>query len=188
MSFFKKLILFLTVAGLMIPSFAFAKFGLEDASQGTGLIKAGETVSQDTVPELIGSIVGIVLSFVGAIFFLIILYAGFLWMTAFGSSEKADKAKSILEHAAIGLLIVLAAYAISRFVFSALDVGTTGGGSSQTVGTICGNNSVINNAGACVTQCEYEQAGVCQDQSISCAKPYVSSLCPGVASNRCCPS
>jgi len=45
-------------------------------------------------------------------------------MTAFGSSEKADKAKSILEHAAIGLVIVLAAYAISTFVFSSLTGAT----------------------------------------------------------------
>jgi len=187
MTAFKKIFVVLATIGLMIPSLSLAdSYGIEAAADTANLPKKISGAS--SIPELIGSIVGVVLSFVGAIFFLLILYAGFLWMTAFGSSEKADKAKSILEHAAIGLLIVLAAYAISRFVFSALDVGTTGGGSSQTVGTICGNNSVINNAGACVTQCEYEQAGVCQDQSISCAKPYVSSLCPGVASNRCCPS
>ncbi len=123
---FKKIFVILAMIGLMLPSFAFAAFGLEGASQGTGLIKAGATVSKDAVPELIGNIIAVALSFVGAIFFLLILYAGFLWMTAFGSSEKVDKAKSILEHAAAGLLIVLAAYAISKFVFSALTTATTG--------------------------------------------------------------
>jgi hypothetical protein len=41
-------------------------------------------------------------------------------MTAFGVSDKVEKAKDILIHAAIGLVIVLAAYAISKFVFGAL--------------------------------------------------------------------
>ena len=194
MTTLKKIFVVLATLGLMIPSFAFADdFGLKDASQGTGLIKQGENINaQTSVPELIGTIVGVALSFLGALFFLLILYAGILWMTSFGNTEKAEKAKGILEHAAIGLVIVLAAYAISTFVFNALGVGggspSPQGGSSQAAGTICGNNSVINNGGACVTQCEFEQAGICQDQSISCAKPYIPSLCPGVASNSCCPS
>ncbi len=119
---FKKIFVVLAMMGLMIPSFALAadSYGLEGAAKDTKLINADKPVTVNSVPELIGSIVGVALSFLGAIFFLLILYAGFLWMTAFGDSTKADKAKSILEHAAIGLLIVLGAYAISRFVFSNL--------------------------------------------------------------------
>lgn len=136
---FKKILIILAMVGLMIPSFAFAEFGLEEAAQGTDLIgyEGGEE-TPNAIPNLIGSIVAVALSFVGAIFFLLILYAGFLWMTAFGSSEKVDRAKSILEHAAVGLVIVLAAYAISRFVFSALTTATSG--SSPTVSapsTLC---------------------------------------------------
>ena len=129
MSFFKKIFVVLAMMGLMIPSFAFAAFGLEDASQGTGLIKGGQNINaEESVPNLIGSIVGVLLSFLGALFFLLILYSGFLWMTAFGSSEKADKAKGILEHAAVGLIIVLAAYAISYFVIDQLLLATKGEG------------------------------------------------------------
>ncbi len=121
MTTLKKIFLFLAVVGLVVPSFAFAdEFGLDEAAGGTKLIQVKDT--QTDIPNLIGNIVGVALSFLGAIFFLLILYAGFLWMTAFGSSEKTDKAKGILEHAAVGLLIVLAAYAISRFVFTALGV------------------------------------------------------------------
>lgn len=117
----KKIFTILSIIGLMLPAFVFAAYGLEGASQGTGLINADKSpVEQISVPTLIGNIIGVILSFLGAIFFLLILYAGIIWMTAFGSSEKADKAKGILEQAAIGLLIVLAAYAISRFVFSNL--------------------------------------------------------------------
>lgn len=123
MSWFKKIFLILIVAaGLISPTFVFAdKFGIDNAAQGTNLIQTSQTI-----PEIIGSIVGIALSFVGIIFFLLILYAGFTWMTAFGNEEKVTTSKSIMEQAAIGLVIVLAAYAISRFVFSSLPATTTG--------------------------------------------------------------
>lgn len=113
-------------------------------------------------------------------------------MTAFGSSEKADKAKGILEHAAVGLIIVLAAYAISRFVFSALEVGTTGGDSSpsanQTAGQPCGDkdNRVWDDEGTCVTKCAYEKGGECQQASFPCPGSYTASLCPGVTTIKCC--
>lgn len=121
---FKKISLSLLVLSLIIvPSFVFAQdsFGIGSAAQGTNLIGSGTSVNAaQTLPELIGRMVAILLSFIGIIFFILVLYAGITWMTAFGNSEKVDKAKSILEHAAIGLAIVLAAYAISTFVFSSL--------------------------------------------------------------------
>ncbi|KKR34906.1 MAG: hypothetical protein UT67_C0005G0018 [Candidatus Magasanikbacteria bacterium GW2011_GWA2_40_10] len=185
MYFLKKLFVVLVVMGAMIPSFAFADdFGLKGASQDTGLIGQGQDVDAKTrVPELIGSIIGIALSFVGAIFFLLILYAGFLWMTAFGASDKVEKAKDILIHAAIGLIIVLAAYAISKFVFSNLGSlgagsGAGSGGGSSAVATACpigslqgkticgaadrsicdcdiGLNETCGIVGECVQKCDY---------------------------------
>lgn len=117
----------LAVVGLAVPFFVFAdSFGLKDAAPA-GLIGSGSSVNANqALPELIGSIVGAVLSFVGVIFFLLILFAGILWMTAFGNEQKVEKAKDIVQHAAIGLVIVLAAYAISKFVFGALAGATTG--------------------------------------------------------------
>lgn len=121
---FKKTFLILALLGFVTPVFVFAdKFGIDKAANGTDLIQ-----SSLSVPELIGSIVGIALSFVGIVFFLLILYAGFLWMTAFGNDEKVTSAKSIMEHAVLGLIIVLSAYAISKFVFSSLP-----GGGGQTI-------------------------------------------------------
>lgn len=200
MTAFKKIFLILAAIGVILPSFAFAAFGLEGASQGTGLIKAGQTVDAKTeIPNLIGNIVAVALSFVGAIFFLLILYAGFLWMTAFGSSEKVDKAKDILQHAMAGLLIVLAAYAISKFVFSAL-TSATGGSSNSTTnvpGSRCVPNGDLNNVwdstgSNCITKCEYTYPGngQCMDKS-ACLAPKTTQtfLCPGADPNfLCCKS
>ena len=72
---------------------------------------------QETIPDVIGQIVSKGLSLVGVLFFLLALYAGFTWMTALGNSENVTKAQGILEAAVIGLALVSAAYAITRFVF-----------------------------------------------------------------------
>jgi len=45
----------------------------------------------------------------------LMVYAGFLWMTAGGVEENVTKAKSLLMQAVIGLAIVLSAYSITIF-------------------------------------------------------------------------
>ncbi len=152
---FKKIFLLVAVIGVVLPIFVFAEdFGLQDAARNTELIGSRTNVNANqALPELIGTIVGVVLSFVGAIFFLLILYAGLLWMMAFGNSERVDRAKSIVEHAAIGLIIVLAAYAISRFVFGAL-TSTDNNAPAPTAATV--NCPFITEAVECNNQYDNE--------------------------------
>lgn len=63
-----------------------------------------------------GVIIGIILSFVGVIFLVLMIYAGLMWMTAQGNQERVNKAKDLMINAVIGLIIVMAAYAITSFV------------------------------------------------------------------------
>jgi hypothetical protein len=63
-----------------------------------------------------GNLIGIVLSFVGVIFLLLMIFAGLTWMTASGNQEKITKAKDLMINAVIGLVIVTAAYAITAFI------------------------------------------------------------------------
>ncbi|MFH0856718.1 MAG: hypothetical protein V1860_02365 [bacterium] len=67
---------------------------------------------------IIANIIKIFLGFLGLLTLLIIMYAGFLWMTAGGESEKIDQAKKLLKNAVIGILIILSSYAIVNFIFS----------------------------------------------------------------------
>lgn len=57
-----------------------------------------------------------ILSALGIIFLILIIYSGLMWMTAGGNETKAGKAQNIITQAIIGLIIVVAAYAISYFV------------------------------------------------------------------------
>lgn len=73
-----------------------------------------------TLSELIKSIISLILGFLGVIAVLIILWAGFIWMTAGGEADKVDKAKKMIYAGITGLVIIFAAYAISQFVFTNL--------------------------------------------------------------------
>jgi len=134
--FFRKYIFsFLFAVLLMTPLFAMANNafeGLNEAANtgylgnevGTGGLN-GNSVMTD-IPQAIGRIVGIVLSLVGVFFFLLMIYGGFTWMFARGNEQNVEKAKSIIQSAIIGMIIVLAAYAITVFIGSALTSSDAG--------------------------------------------------------------
>jgi cytochrome bd-type quinol oxidase subunit 2 len=70
--------------------------------------------------SLQGIYLKIFLSFLGVIFLILIIYAGFSWMRAAGNEETAKKAKATMVDASIGLAVVLAAYAIASYVIDRL--------------------------------------------------------------------
>ena len=75
----------------------------------------------DTDPrDVVANVIKVVLGFLGTIAVVLIIVAGFQWMTAAGSEDKIAKAKKIMTAAVIGLVIVLMAYALSTFVINAI--------------------------------------------------------------------
>ncbi len=73
---------------------------------------------EDNIATLIGTITGAVLSVLGIVLFVLLIYAGLLWMTAGGNPERVKKARAILLNSTIGLIITLSAYAIARTVIN----------------------------------------------------------------------
>ncbi|MFA6486093.1 MAG: hypothetical protein WCT40_01855 [Candidatus Magasanikbacteria bacterium] len=94
--------------------------GLSDAQSAAELPTTLGPGKAATFPQLIGEAIGIGLSLVGMLFFLLMLYGGLYWMIARGDSSKVDKAKDTIEAAVIGLVIVSGAYAIANFIFSSI--------------------------------------------------------------------
>lgn len=91
-----------------------------------GDIQAGSGLTDSDLEDTLGSLISIFLSILGIVLLLLVIYAGFLWMTAQGDSEQTKKARDIMINAVIGLIITLAAYAISSFVIDQLTSTTTG--------------------------------------------------------------
>lgn len=68
----------------------------------------------------IARIINVFMGLLGIVAVVIILYGGFLWMTAAGNEDRVEKAKSLIVAGVIGLAIILSAYAIARFVVNSL--------------------------------------------------------------------
>jgi len=104
------------ISVLTLPYFVFANpMGhLQNAA-----IKGGysEDVSETTFSTIIGSVIQIFLGFLGIIFVILILWAGYNWMTAGGNEEKVTKAKNTQTRAIIGLIVTASAYAIWRYIY-----------------------------------------------------------------------
>lgn len=118
----KSTALLLGLASLaLVANFAVAAdFGTQAVSNSISLAEADPRV-------IIGRIIQIALSLLGAVALLIIMYAGFIWTTSNGDEEKIGRAKKILRDAVIGLVIILSSWAITTFVLSRL-VQSIGGG------------------------------------------------------------
>ncbi len=105
-----------------MPLATLAQYGLEDTVNEVPAYKAqregDNQYDSQFLAMKIGDIIAIVLSFVGVLFLVLIIFAGIKWMTAGGNDQAIEKAKSLIVNAVIGLLIVLFAYAITNFIGS----------------------------------------------------------------------
>ncbi len=93
-------------------------YGL-NATAGAAKLNQGLGQSND-IQSFIGTIIGTALSFVGIIFFILMLYGGFLWMTARGNEDQTSRAIGTITAGAIGMVIIMASYTITSFLFTSL--------------------------------------------------------------------
>lgn len=109
----------LTFFFLTVP--VFAQKSAAELVQG-GLSVTGTDAGYKTtpLPVLIGNVIQALLTMVGVLFLVLTIYAGFLWMTAAGEKTKVESAKKILTNAVIGLILIIAAYALSSFIIETL--------------------------------------------------------------------
>lgn len=82
-----------------------------------------------TIGQVVGNLIKIALSLLAIIFIVLLVYAGFQWMTAEGNEDKVTKAKETIVRAIIGLVIIIAAYSITYFVFQNVNKAAGGSGS-----------------------------------------------------------
>ncbi len=83
-----------------------------------GINQTGASCSTSGVDSLIVSIVKIISYAVGVVAVIMIVYAGFLYITSGGDSGKITKAKNALIYAIIGLFIASLAQFIVHFVLT----------------------------------------------------------------------
>ncbi len=89
-------------------------YGLEKTRKMTAPFKS----VTKTLPQLIGAIISVALSLIGFVFLGLALYAGFKWMTAQGNEKDVLIARDTLINASIGIVLIVAAYALTNFIFT----------------------------------------------------------------------
>lgn len=93
-----------------------AAFGFGAGSNLEKVAGKFKPATTQTLEARISSIIAVFLSFLGVIFLILMIYAGFNWMTAAGDEERITKSKETIRSAIIGLVIVIAAYGLSVFI------------------------------------------------------------------------
>ena len=99
------------------PSQRVIKSNLNKTISSTAQFK-GDLTKISEPADFIGQALSVVLTFLSTAFFILIIYAGILWMTAKGDEAQAKKARDTIIAAVIGLILILASYTIVRFIFS----------------------------------------------------------------------
>ncbi len=113
---------FLTAAaaGLVygIPAVALAQreanFGFTNFNRATNL---GTNIP---IVATVANVINIVLGFLGVLAIVLILIAGFRWMTSQGNEEKISSAKKLMGAGVVGLVIIFVAYALAYFIVTQL--------------------------------------------------------------------
>ncbi|PJA47193.1 hypothetical protein CO172_02765 [Candidatus Uhrbacteria bacterium CG_4_9_14_3_um_filter_36_7] len=96
----------------------------------TGAQKSVQTIGTQTgtqanLPTLVGNIINVVLGILGIVLVGMLIWAGVMYLTSKGEAEKTKTAIKLITQSIIGIIIILAAYAIANFVITALTTAAT---------------------------------------------------------------
>ncbi len=70
--------------------------------------------------QTVAKIIKVALGFLGSIAVILIVLAGFKWMTAAGNEDKIAESKKLMAAAFVGLVIILTAFALTNFVINSV--------------------------------------------------------------------
>lgn len=76
-----------------------------------------------TTAGIIGMVLGAFLGFLGLTFVILVVIAGYSWMTAQGNEETIKKSSATIKSALIGLVVCLSAWSLWKFIFEKLILG-----------------------------------------------------------------
>lgn len=152
---YKKI--FIVLSLLLVPiSNVFAIGNLNSAAGNLTPAAATAGYQEGNIGNITGEIINTALSLVGIIFLALMVYAGYLWMTARGEESQIETAKKIVSSAIIGLVLTMSAYAITTLVTSKFSSENK---TPAAPGAVCE---------ACIQGCLHGPANVLNDCVITC--------------------
>ena len=123
----KRLLVLLLSAFLVLSSRVqdvLAVSGADAVREGLGVTRAiagySASASNQSIYIVIGRLFSVVLGTLGIVFLILLITGGILYLTSLGDETKIKKAKSLISSSIIGLVIIVAAYAIATYVLGSL--------------------------------------------------------------------
>lgn len=151
------------LSACLAPAIVLAQ-GLKDAGTKLGAMGGQGVALSSNFSGITGVVATTLFSLVGTIFFIFMIYGGFVWLKAAGREDEISRAKRIVTTSLIGIAVIMASYAITNFVLARL-AGSSSGGKGET---------------NCI-----EQGGTCVDTADICARTGPEG---GVTGQYSCPS
>lgn len=124
LAIFVLAIFFLSAHPALAQQTDFEQFG-----SATGL-------SNTSIITIIARIIRFFLGLVGIILVILLLYAGFLYMTARGETAPIEKAKRIFQQTIIGLIIIFGSFSLVSFILGRLDAIADGRSITTSTGAV----------------------------------------------------
>ncbi|MBT6069175.1 hypothetical protein HOG48_05460 [Candidatus Peregrinibacteria bacterium] len=126
--FSKQVLLFLPLLALTV---LFAHMPDVFAADPGGLITdldnpsriAGSTQGEDSIRTLLLTFLDFFLGFLGLLAVLMVIYGGFLYLTAAGDESKTENGKKVILYSVVGIVVILLAFALVNTVLSGIGFG-----------------------------------------------------------------
>lgn len=106
---------------------------VQDASTQLAASASAAGVSDTTLPVIIARVIRVFLGTLGIIFTIVVLYAGWIYMTAQGDDTKLKKAKDMIKNGVIGMILCIFSYTITSYILGRLLGTWTGGNGSSSI-------------------------------------------------------
>ena len=104
---------FTAVSPVSLPVYADSR---DEAQNGAKLVDGGGGSNQN-LPDIITTIINVMLFIAGALAVIMIIYGGIRYITAHGDEKQVKVAKDTIVYSVAGLIIAILAYALVTFIF-----------------------------------------------------------------------
>lgn len=155
----------LTLLACLVPAVVLSQ-GLKEAGGKLGAMSGQGVALSGNFGGVTGTVVAMALSLVGTIFFVLMIYGGFVWIKSAGREDEITRAKKIVITAIVGLAVVLSSYAITNFVLNRLAGQPATGGNSNSCADLKGNCAGVT---ACTSDVGVAVEGTdCPENKVCC--------------------
>lgn len=104
---------FVAVSPVSLPVYADSR---DEAQNGAKLVDGGSGSNQN-LPDIITTIINVMLFIAAALAVIMIIYGGIRYITAHGDEKQVKVAKDTIVYSVAGLIIAILAYALVTFIF-----------------------------------------------------------------------